>query len=139
MNDYSDIINLPHHESLKRTRMSLENRAAQFAPFSALTGYSEAIKEVSRITIEKYELDDDRKRELDKKIQILSDVIKIKPEIIITYYVSDKKKNGGKYEKIKGNIKKIDLYNKLLIFNDNIKIFFYDIYEIESEIFKDFF
>ena len=70
MNNYDDIINLPHHVSSKRPQMTLENRAAQFAPFSALTGYSEAIKETGRLTNKKIEIDEEEKIILNTKLQI---------------------------------------------------------------------
>lgn len=137
MNNYDDIINLPHHTSSKRTPMSLENRSAQFAPFSALTGYSEAINETKRLTDKKHELDEKQKEILNNKLQILNDNIKNKPEVTITYFVKDDKKIGGSYKEKTSNLKKIDTYEKLIILEDKTKISLDNIYEIKGEIFKN--
>jgi len=136
MKNYDDIINLPHHVSSKRRQMSLENRAAQFAPFAALTGHSDAIRETERITNKKINIDETRRTILNSKLQILNNKIKIKPEIVLTYFVPDKTKNGGTYRTIIGNLKKIDIYEKLLIFDDKSKISLDDIYDIECDLFK---
>lgn len=137
MNNYDDIINLPHHTSSKRTRMSLENRSAQFAPFSALTGYSDAINETKRLTDRKHEIDEERKNMLNNKLQILNDNIKNKPEVTITYFVKDNKKTGGSYRIVTSNIKKIDIYEQVIILEDKTKISLDNIYEIKGEIFTN--
>ena len=137
MNNYDDIINLMHHVSSKRPRMSLENRAAQFAPFSALSGYEEAINETSRIVDKKIEISETSKIILDNKIKILIDNLKNKPEIIITYFEKDEKKDGGKYIKTIGNIEKIDIYKQLLVLEDKTIIPLIDIYDIDGNIFLD--
>lgn len=137
MNNYDDIINLEHHVSKTRTPMSLEARSAQFAPFSALTGYSDAIRETARLTDKKIELDEDSKTILDSKFQILENNININPEVTITYFVKDKNKSGGSYNTITGILKKIDIYNGLILLYDKTKISLNDIYDIESELFKN--
>lgn len=137
MNNYDDIINLEHHVSKTRTPMSLEARSAQFAPFSALTGYSDAIKETARLTDKKIELDEDSKTILDSKFQILENNININPEVTITYFVKDKNKSGGSYNTITGILKKIDIYNGLILLYDKTEISLNDIYNIESELFKN--
>jgi len=137
MNNYDDIINLEHHVSKTRTPMSLEARSAQFAPFSALTGYSDAIKETARLTDKKIELDEDSKTILDSKFQILENNININPEVTITCFVKDKNKSGGSYNTITGILKKIDIYNGLILLYDKTKISLNDIYNIESELFKN--
>jgi len=139
MSNYEDIINLPHHVFSKRPQMSLENRAAQFAPFSALTGYSEAIKETARLTNKKIEIDEERKIMLDTKLQILNENLKNKPEITITYFVKDHKKNGGTYKDINGIIKKINIYEQEILFEDKTKILLNDIFDIKGEIFNTLF
>ncbi len=127
MSKYDDIINLKRPES-RHMPMSITNRAAQFAPFAALTGYDEAIKETGRITGEKHELS-------DGKIEIINDKLnKIKNSNIkrvkITYFVKDKKKSGGEYITEELTIKKIDSYNeKLVCLKRNIS--FDDILEID--------
>lgn len=130
MNNYDDIINLPHHISVKHPRLSKEQRAAQFAPFAALTGYGDAIKETARITEDRIELDEEEKKKIDNKILELKNKITEKPKVTITFFVPDIKKSGGEYVTIIGNLKKIDEYNKLLILEDKKKISIKEIIEI---------
>ena len=139
MNNYDDIINLPHHVSSKRPQMSLENRAAQFAPFSALTGYSDAIKETGRLTNKKIELDEEEKIILNTKLQILNENIKNKPEVTITCFIKDKTKSGGIYKEITGIIKKINIYDQEILLEDKTKILLNNIYDIKGEIFDTLF
>ena len=94
---YGDIINLPHHVSTKRGHMSIHDRAAQFSPFAALTGHSEAINETGRYTDSKILLDESKKNELDGKIKNILDRINDFPKIKVTYFVKDKYKDGGEY------------------------------------------
>lgn len=124
MNKYKDIINLPHHVSKTRKPMSLYNRAAQFAPFAALTGYDDAIKETARLTEQRIELSDELKNMLNKKIKLIIENIKLQPEVAITYFVPDNKKSGGVYKTISANVKKIDEVEKCIIFTNKLKIFF---------------
>ncbi len=131
MKNYDDIINLPHHVSSKRPQMQAYNRAAQFAPFAALTGYNDAIKETERQTERKIVLDDNAKNILNNKLQILNSHIKDKPEITITYFIPDKKKYGGSYKTITRNLRKIDSYKQIIVLEDKTKISLNDIYNIE--------
>ena len=133
---YDDIINLPHHISQKHPQMSLYARAAQFAPFAALTGYEDAIKQTSRETSEKIDIDDELKSILDSKLQIIMEQIKNKPEISITYFIPDLKKNGGSYITVTGIVKKIDLYNQHIYLANDTEIPINDIINISGEIFK---
>ncbi len=130
MNKYKDIINLPHHVSKTRNPMSLYNRVAQFAPFAALTGYNDAIKETARLTEQKIELSDELKNMLNQKIKLIIENIKLQPEVVITYFVHDNKKSGGVYKTISGNVKRIDEVEKCIIFTNKLKIFFSDIISI---------
>ena len=122
MNKYDNIINLPHHVSKTRKPMSLYNRAAQFAPFAALTGYDDAIKETARLTEQKIELSDELKNMLNQKIKMIIENIKLQPEVVITYFVHDNKKSGGVYKTISGNVKRIDEVEKCIIFTNKLKI-----------------
>lgn len=140
MNNYSkydDIINLPHHDSKKHPRMSKEARAAQFAPFAALTGYDDVIKETSRITSKRIEINEELKTILDTKLQIIHDRINEKPEITFTYFVPDTKKDGGEYVTITGNVLKIDEFNQNVILGDRSEIPITEIVEITGEILKE--
>ena len=137
MSNYDDIINLPHHVSSTREPMTLYNRASQFAPFSALTGYDEEIKETARLTDRKIELDEDTKNILNQKIIFLFNQINLKPKVNITYFVPDNKKNGGIYKSVFGNVKKIDNVNKIIYFYNLEKINIDDI--LSLEIIDDYF
>jgi len=136
---YEDIINLPHHVSKTRPQMSMLDRAAQFSPFAALTGYDAAIKETGRLTDEKIELDEDRKAALDMKQAYLIEMIDEQPEISITYFLPDTKKSGGAYVTVTGNLKRFDEYERLLILTDGKKIPMDDIADIESDLFRGMF
>lgn len=131
-NNYDDIINLPHHKSKKHPQMTLEARSAQFAPFSALTGYSDAVKETARLTDEKIELNDDDIEIINMKLNIIENKIKEKPEVEIVYFVKDKKKSGGSYVTKKARVTKIDLYNNCLYLSKQ-KVYFDDILDINLE------
>ena len=122
MNKYDDIINLPHYELKNHKRMNMESRAAQFAPFAALTGYSDAVSETARLTSDERILDEDSNNILDEKLHIIEDNIKNKPIITIKYFVPDLKKNGGKYITYKGKVRRIDNVNKVIIFLDDKKV-----------------
>ena len=123
-NSYDDIINLPHPVSKNHPQMPLRDRAAQFAPFAALTGHDAAIKETARITDEFVEPDADKKQELDEELRMirmaLADNKTAKVQMI--FFKPDGKKSGGSYETITGNIKKIDEYNGLIVFDDKTTV-----------------
>lgn len=128
--NYDDIINLPHHVSKTRPRMSLEQRSAQFAPFAALTGYEDAVEETARITDTKIDIDEEVKLALDRQLNKLKNKINTKPYVTITYFVPDTKKSGGEYVTVAGNVRKIDEYNQLIILEDTTQIPILDINEI---------
>lgn len=130
MGKYDDIINLPHHVSKKHPRLSMEQRAAQFAPFAALTGFGDAINETSRITENRIELDDEEKLKIDNILQKLMDKISNKPKVTITYFIPDLRKTGGEYKTKIGNLKKIDEYKQLLVLEDKTEIPIKEIIEI---------
>lgn len=141
MNDknYDDIINLPCPTSKRHPRMAMIDRAAQFAPFAALTGYDDAICETGRLTGTKLDLSDETKERIDIKINYLIDNMEENPEVTITYFVPDKKKAGGEYVTITDTIKKIDQYEHILIMERGVKISLFEILSIESEIFNSLF
>ena len=111
--------------------MSIADRAAQFAPFAALTGFGAIIKETARLTDKKIELEEGEKEILDEKIKILKSKINENPIITITFFEKDLLKEGGKYIKLTGSLKKIDEYTQEIIMLDNSKINIQDISEIE--------
>lgn len=128
---YADIINCSHHVSSIHPRMAIIDRAAQFSPFSALTGHEEAIKETARLTDERIELDEDRKYDLDEKLQMILRRKEKYPKIRILYFLPDAKKSGGSYVSYEGRLKKIDEYEKILFMLDGERIQMDQIYEIE--------
>ena len=132
---YDDIINLPHHVSAKHPQMALLDRAAQFSPFAALTGHEDSIRETVRRTEEFLELEEDKKEQLDEKIHVLQENLWKKPEIIVTYFVPDEKKDGGAYVTHRGRIRKIDTYRHRLLFEDGTDVGMQYIFEIDGEMF----
>ncbi len=137
-NPYEDIINLPHHVSKTHPQMSMQDRAAQFSPFAALTGYDDAIDETARLTGRKLELGEEAKEILDRKLQYLGSIISEQPEISVTYFVPDEKKDGGSYTTATGCLKRIDEYERLLLFTDGTRISLDEILDINSDVFSDF-
>ena len=135
MDNYSDIINLSRPVS-KRPRMSLEQRSAQFAPFAALTGYEGQVKETSRLTDKRIELNEELKEILDLKIQLIQEKIKEQPDVTITYFIPDDKKQGGKYKTVTNSVKKIDTYKNEIILIDGTTIAIDEIIDISSEIYQ---
>lgn len=133
---YDDIINLPHHVSTTRHHMTAIDRAAQFSPFAALTGHDVAIKETARLTDERVELDQYMKDVLSDRLQIIADRIKEHPEIVITYFQPDAKKNGGAYVTAISTAKKIDKYERVIVMIDGTTIPIDEIISIDGQIFK---
>ena len=136
MEKYKDIINLPHKQSTRRPHMSLLDRAAQFAPFAALTGYDDAIKETGRLTGEKIELSEEDLNLLNMKYQILIDKLHEEHEVEFTCFVPDVAKSGGVYVTKQGIVKKVDDFERLIILYDGTKIPMDDILTIEGELFS---
>lgn len=134
---YDDIIDLPHHVSKSHPKMSLYDRAAQFSPFAALTGYDDAIKETSRLTDKKQKLDENFVDILDHKIQIIQERIAEKPEVTITFFKPDNKKAGGSYETVVGNVKKIDGYERAIVMQDGNVVMINQIVDMEGSIFNN--
>lgn len=130
MGKYDDIINLPHHVSKIYPQMSLEARAAQFAPFAALTGYEGQIKETARLTNNRIDLDEELKSILDSKLQEIQDKLKTRPRVEFTYFIPDSKKDGGKYVTVAGIIKKIDEYKQVIVLENKQEIPIQEIIDI---------
>jgi len=134
---YADIIGLPHHTSRTRPRMSVSARAAQFAPFAALTGYGAAVDETARLTDDMIVLDENAKAMLDGKLLIIADHIAEHPEITVTYFEPDKKKSGGAYVSVTGQVKEIDEYERVVRLCDGLKIPTRQIFGIASVLFVE--
>ena len=119
---YDDIINLPHHVSAERPRMSMHDRAAQFSPFAALTGYDDAIDETARLTDKQFELSEDERNRLDEQLRLIADRIEEQPEIEVTYFQPDELKDGGAYLIARGRVRRIDEYEREIVFGDGRQI-----------------
>lgn len=130
MDKYDDIINLPHYEPKYHPRMSKYKRSAQFAPFAALVGYDEQVQECSRLTDKRLEIDDELKEKINNKLNKINELIKNSPEVEITYFIPDEKKDGGKYITVIGNVKRIDYINRFIKLTDNKKIILDDVIDI---------
>ena len=131
MGKYDDIIDLPHHVSSTRPQMPMIDRAAQFMPFRALTGYEDAVHETARLTEERVELTEDEKAVLDGKLQRLTDRLDSHPQVTLTWFQPDKKKAGGAYITTTGQLKKIDDFAGVLILLSGERIFIEDILDIQ--------
>lgn len=135
-NKYSDIIHLPHKQSSTRPHMPVIDRAAQFAPFAALTGYDSAIAETGRLTDERRELSDAQLEELNAKLCYIKECLDDEPPVTITYFREDDRKSGGAYLDYSGTVKRIDDYEHTVLMTDGKEIFIDDIVEIESPLFN---
>ena len=133
---YGEIMGLPHHVSKTRPQMPMSDRAAQFAPFAALTGYDAAIKETGRLTDERIELDVEALSALDMKYQLLMEALDEAPEVTITYFQPDERKAGGKYVSAVGTVKKIDDFERRITMRDGTRIPMDDVLSIDGELFS---
>ena len=134
--NYEDIINLPHHISKKHRPMPREARAAQFAPFAALTGYESDVNEAARYTGKRRELGEYETERLNRRINEIRDGIHGNTEVIITYFKPDEKKAGGEYLNIGGRVRKIDDYGRTLTLTSGALIPLDDIFEIVFKVGK---
>lgn len=134
---YDDIINLPHHVSKTHPPMPMSKRAAQFAPFSALVGYDEAIQEVSRYTDDYIALDDSAKQSLDNKIFFLASTIQNAPEVHIKYFIPDNKKSGGRYADTSGRLIQLDQDKKVLHLDTGESIPIHRVIQIDGTCFTE--
>ena len=133
---YDEIMGLPHHISKTRPQMPMSDRAAQFAPFAALTGYDAAIKETGRLTDERIELDVEALSALDMKYQLLMEALDEAPEVTITYFQPDERKAGGKYLTATGAVKKEDDFERRITMQEGTKIPMDDVLSIDGELFS---
>lgn len=133
---YDEIMGRPHHVSKTRPQMPMSDRAAQFAPFAALTGYDSAIKETGRLTDERIELDEEALTALDMKYQLLMDALNEAPKVTITYFQPDERKAGGKYVSAVGVVRKVDDFERRITMQDGAKIPMDDVLSIDGELFS---
>lgn len=134
---YDDILHLPHHRSQTRSHMSLHDRAAQFAPFAALTGFDSALNEAGRQTGSRPVLEEYENALLDRAMVRLQELLPFSPEVMITSFSPDPRKNGGSCIKLQGQVKKIDFFKQMLYFTDGTELSLENILRIECELFDD--
>lgn len=134
---YDDMLDMPHHESGTRKHMSMEQRAAQFSPFAALTGYDEAIQESARMTMSRIELSEEEQEELNHKLSVLSMHAKENPEVTITWFQEDPYKEGGSCRQKTVRVRNVDTVGGNLILSDRSTISFSDILGLESKLFEE--
>lgn len=130
---YDDIIHLPHHVSSIHPQMLLADRAAQFSPFAALTGYEAAIRETERLTTARVELDEEAMATLDEKLRTIAEHLHQRPPVSVTYFQPDGRKEGGAYLTATSAVKKIDRYEHIVVMTDGTRIPIANILEIEEE------
>ena len=135
---YDHIMHLPNPEPTVRPRMAMEKRAAQFAPFAALTGYEESVAEEARLTEEKLELSEDMIDMIDARLAVIEQHIKEQPNIAVTYFLPDNKKAGGRYVTVSGNIRKLDGVEHVMVLSDKTRIPIEDIRYIDGGLFTMF-
>ena len=129
MSRYDDIINLPHHVSPTRPRMSMHDRAAQFAPFAALVGYDDAVAETARLTESRPVLGEQEQKELDMRLRYLADHLKEQLVVHIQHFVPDERKSGGAIMEFNGVVRKI--VNGVIVTADDINICIEDIIALD--------
>ncbi len=137
MGKYDDIIDLPHPEPRCKPRMSAIDRAAQFAPFAALTGYEAVVEEAARLTDTRSELSEDEKSVLNGKMQRIADNLEKEPFVTVTYFVPDKRKSGGAYVDASGIVETIDEFERCIVMTDGARIPIDQVRAIEGDLFQN--
>lgn len=135
ISQYEDMLTLPHPVSRKHPQMSMIDRAAQFFPFAALTGYDGQIKETARLTNQRIELDETAKAIIDEKLRLIHENLSSESEVEITYFKPDEKKEGGAYLTVSGVVKKINGYERMVLMTDQTLIPMEEIVSINGELF----
>lgn len=138
MGPYDDIINLPHHVSKSHPQMPIKDRAAQFSPFAALTGYAGEVAEAARITETKIELTEDQCAILDERLCLLEDILPEQPEVVFTYFIPDQRKQGGAYTTVTGKLKRLDRVGRNILLTNGTAIPIDDLLEMDCKIWADY-
>lgn len=136
MGKYDDIIDLPHHVSETHPPMSRADRAAQFSPFAALTGYDAAVRETARVTERRIELDEGVKAELNARLNCILEHLSEHPQVSLTYFVPDEKKSGGAYRTVTGTVRKLDSFAKTLTLTDGTVVPMEEMVHVEGNLFE---
>ena len=137
---YDDILYLPHHVSPTRQGMTMAERAAQFSPFAALVGYEDAVRETGRVVGQRVELSDEEKAVLDRKQRVILEALGRgeQPEVIVTYFRPDSRKDGGEYVRHTGAVKKVREIERALVFVDGVEVPFGDVVELAGDLFLEY-
>ena len=130
---YDDIIHLPHHVSQTHPQMPMYDRAAQFSPFAALTGYGAVIRETGRLTETRPELDEDARDELNRRLTLLAVLLERRPMVTLTYFQPDARKGGGACLTITEIVRKIDEYHRILIMENGRQVPIHDLLSLDGE------
>ncbi len=136
MGNYDDIIDLSHHVSETHPPMSRADRAAQFSPFAALTGYDAAVRETARVTERRIELDEGVKAELNARLNCILEHLSEHPQVSITYFMPDEKKSGGAYRTVTGAVRKLDGFAKTLTLVDGTVVPVEEMIHVEGNLFE---
>ena len=136
MGNYDDIIDLPHHVSETHPPMSRADRAAQFSPFAALTGYDAAVRETALVTERRIELDEGVKAELNARLNCILEHLSEHPQVSITYFMPDEKKSGGAYRTVTGAVRKLDSFAKTLTLVDGTVVPMEEMVHVEGNLFE---
>lgn len=136
MGNYDDIIDMPHHVSETHPPMSRADRAAQFSPFAALTGYDAAVRETARVTERRIELDEGVKAELNARLNCILKHLSEHPQVSITYFMPDEKKSGGAYRTVTGAVRKLDGFAKTLTLVDGTVVPMEEMVHVEGNLFE---
>ena len=136
MGKYDDIIDLPHYVSETHPPMSRADRAAQFSPFAALTGYDAAVRETARVTERRIELDEGVKAELNARLNCILEHLPEHPQVSLTYFVPDEKKSGGAYRTVTGTVRKLDSFAKTLTLTDGTVVPMEEMVHVEGKFFE---
>lgn len=134
MSNYDDILHLPHPTSKTHRRMSRQDRAAQFSPFAALTGYEAVVEETRRLTDQRRELTEEEKAVLDARLRMVLEWQGSPPEVTVTYFQPDTRKSGGAYLTVQGHIKKLEEVKRVLVMVGGSEIPLDQIASIDSPI-----
>lgn len=141
--EYDDILYLPHPVSRRHPQMPLSDRAAQFAPFAALTGHEDAVRETARLTDSRVELTEEQREALDQRLALLLQAMRENPgleaEITFTCFRPDEKKDGGAYVSVSGQVKRVDGYRRVILLKDGTSLPMDEIVGMEGEVFGEVF
>lgn len=136
---YDDLLPLPHPTSTRFPRMNAIDRAAQFSPFAALTGYEDTLRETGRLTQQPVELQEDARADLDQKQQLLLELSHCAPEVSVCYFLPDTLKAGGAYVTVRDRLKTVDPVRRVMVLKNGTQIPLDAVIELDSPVFTDLF